>query len=161
MSSIIFRLNNWNTCIEWFFNMHFFTALEISQTAFATHLTWIVTTLKVNLCDLKMFLPDGVLTFCILICYISSDFFTNSQIHYDSCSSSYEKICVFFTPWTLAALYIWSKTFYKGAFRPQISNWGRYSISNINQQLTICQQMLKIWCINLFFAMLWKKLVHL
>ena len=33
---------------------------------------------------------------------------------------------------------------------PQISNRGRYGISNINQQLTICQQMLKIWCINLF-----------
>ena len=34
--------------------------------------------------------------------------------------------------------------------KPQISNRGRYSISNINQQLTICQQMLKIWCIHLF-----------
>ena len=33
---------------------------------------------------------------------------------------------------------------------PQISNRERYSISNINQQLTICQQMLKIWYINLF-----------
>ena len=28
---------------------------------------------------------------------------------------------------------------------PQISNRWRYSISNINQQLTICQQMLKTW----------------
>ena len=27
---------------------------------------------------------------------------------------------------------------------PQISSIGRYSISNITQQLTICQQMLKI-----------------
>ena len=34
--------------------------------------------------------------------------------------------------------------------KPQIYNRGRYSISNINQQLTICQQMLKIWCIHLF-----------
>ena len=33
---------------------------------------------------------------------------------------------------------------------PQISIRGRYSISNINQQLTICQQMLRIWCIHLF-----------
>ena len=32
----------------------------------------------------------------------------------------------------------------------QISNRGRYSISNINQQLTIYLQMLKTWCINLF-----------
>ena len=33
---------------------------------------------------------------------------------------------------------------------PQISNRGRYSISNTHQQLTICQQMFKIWCIHLF-----------
>ena len=36
------------------------------------------------------------------------------------------------------------------AFKPQISNRGRFSISKINQQMTICQQILKIWCINLF-----------
>ena len=34
--------------------------------------------------------------------------------------------------------------------RAQISNRGRYSISNINQHLTNCQQMLKIWCFHLF-----------
>ena len=34
--------------------------------------------------------------------------------------------------------------------RPQIFNKGRYSISNINQQLTICRQMLKTWWVNLF-----------
>ena len=33
----------------------------------------------------------------------------------------------------------------------QISNGGRYSINNINQQLTICQQMLKTWCDDLSF----------
>ena len=31
-----------------------------------------------------------------------------------------------------------------------IYNRGRYSICNINQQLTNCQQILKIWCIHLF-----------
>ena len=36
-----------------------------------------------------------------------------------------------------------------GLNNPQISNRGRCSIRNINQQLTICQQMLKIWCIHL------------
>ena len=34
--------------------------------------------------------------------------------------------------------------------RPQIFNRGRNSFCNINQQLTICQQMLKIWCTYLF-----------
>ena len=33
---------------------------------------------------------------------------------------------------------------------PQISNRGWYCISNINQPLTICQQMLKMWCNHLF-----------
>ena len=32
----------------------------------------------------------------------------------------------------------------------QISNRGRYRISNINQQLAICKHMLKVWCIHLF-----------
>ena len=37
--------------------------------------------------------------------------------------------------------------------KPQISNRGRrYSISNIKQQLIICQQILKTWPINLFFC---------
>ena len=41
----------------------------------------------------------------------------------------------------------------------QISNGGRYSINNINQQLTICQQMLKTWCNDLFlFWIVVKKL---
>ena len=41
----------------------------------------------------------------------------------------------------------------------QISNGGRYSIDNINQQLTICQQMLKTWCNDLFlFWIVVKKL---
>ena len=43
--------------------------------------------------------------------------------------------------------------------RAQISNRGRYSISNINQHLTNCQQMLKIWCIHLFlFCNVMKKI---
>ena len=49
----------------------------------------------------------------------------------------------------------------KEPFYAQTSNRWRYSISNVNQQLTICQEMLKTWCINIFlFAMLCKKLVH-
>ena len=32
----------------------------------------------------------------------------------------------------------------------KISNGGRYSINNINHQLTIYQQMLKTWCNDLF-----------
>ena len=31
-----------------------------------------------------------------------------------------------------------------------IFNRGRYSIRNMNQQLTICKQMLQTWCTNLF-----------
>ena len=47
-------------------------------------------------------------------------------------------------------------------FWAPISNRGRYSISSINKQLTICQQILKIWCIDLFFfCNVVKKLVHL
>ena len=34
-------------------------------------------------------------------------------------------------------------------YNKQISQRGRYSMSNINQQLTNCQKMLKIWCIRL------------
>ena len=46
--------------------------------------------------------------------------------------------------------------------KPQISKRGRYSISHINQQLTISQYLLKIWCINLFlFCNIVKNLVHL
>ena len=44
----------------------------------------------------------------------------------------------------------------------QISNIGRYSISNINQQLTTCQQMLKFGAlISFFFCNIVKNLVHL
>ena len=44
----------------------------------------------------------------------------------------------------------------------QISNKGRYSISNIYQKLTICQQMLKIGAsISFFFCNVMKKLVPL
>ena len=48
--------------------------------------------------------------------------------------------------------------------RPQISNKGRYSISNTHQELTNCQQMVKNWCIHLFLILqcnVVKKLVHL
>ena len=44
----------------------------------------------------------------------------------------------------------------------EISNRGRYSISNINQQLTTCQQMLKFGAlISFFFCNIVKNLVHL
>ena len=39
----------------------------------------------------------------------------------------------------------------KGVWHPQISNRGRYSISNINHQLTICLQMLKFGASIFFF----------
>ena len=34
-------------------------------------------------------------------------------------------------------------------YKPQISNGGRYCISNTNQQINSCRQMLITWCINL------------
>ena len=45
--------------------------------------------------------------------------------------------------WSIFASWLFNRTL-------SIYNRGRYSISNINQLLTICQQMLKI-CINIFF----------
>ena len=56
---------------------------------------------------------------------------------------------------------ILSLIFYNQNVYSQISNRGRYSISNIKQELTICQQMLKIWCIHLSFFEMCKKFVHL
>ena len=60
-----------------------------------------------------------------------------------------EKIKVSY-PFKRIVFFCSSCTLSKKVSQTQIFNRGRYSFSNINQQLTISQQTLKTWCINLF-----------
>ena len=73
-----------------------------------------------------------------------------SSLTLHSCSVRDIRRGSFTEKWNVSQITILILLFYQTLSIPEISNRGRYNISNINKQLTIYQRMLKTWWINLF-----------
>ena len=95
---------------------------------------------------------------CVFIVKKSSNAKLLSRCSIPTCPRGKIKKSLFYSAMGIWKVCLWTRTTWVD---PQISKRGRYSNSNIKQQLTICQQILKTWCIRAFFAMLCQNSVHL